>query len=78
MVAQSSQLTSSTLAQQRGARAAFLLHAAHRQPGRPGLCAANTENSPLCSLPGPSEETLGEREASSAGRDVMTEICKAG
>lgn len=69
--------TRSSLAQQKGARAAFLLPAAQMQPCRPGLSVTNTESSPLCSLPGPSEETLGEREARSAGRAVRTQICKA-
>lgn len=69
--------TRSSLAQQKGARAAVLLPAAQTQPCRPGLSATYTESSPLCSLPGPSEETLGEREAKRAGRAVRTEMCKA-
>lgn len=69
--------TRSSLARQKGARAAFLLPTAQMQPCRPSLSATDTESSLLCSLPGPSEETLGEREARSAGRTVRAQIRKA-
>lgn len=69
--------TRSCRAQQKGARAAFVLCPQPNCSLRAQVCVSLTQSSALCSLPGPSEETFGETKAERTGRAVRTEICKA-